>query len=86
VARPFGQGDISQTRWARRRKRAGTEQGAVEQRGAQRGHQPRHARRDHSRLAVVVNGLREVADPLRQPVIVAERLPPLKPGRHHRVD
>jgi hypothetical protein len=59
--------------------------GAVEQRGAQRGHQPRHPRRDHSRPAIVVDGLREVADPLRQPVVVAERLPPLEPGRHYRV-
>ena len=60
--------------------------GAVEQRRAQRGHQPRHPRRDHSRPAVVVNGLREVADPLREPVVVAERLPPLEPDRHHRVN
>jgi hypothetical protein len=58
----------------------------VEQRGAQRGHQPRHPRRDHGRPAVAVDGFREVADPLREPAVVAERLPPLEPGRHHRVD
>jgi len=59
--------------------------GAVEQRSAQRGHQPRHPRRDHSRPAIVVNGLREVADPLREPAVVAERVPPLEPGRQNRV-
>src|SRR6266851_1250321 len=59
--------------------------GAVEQRGAQRGHQPRHPRRDHSRPAIAIDGLREVADPLRETVVVAERLPPLEPGRYHRV-
>jgi hypothetical protein len=59
--------------------------GAVEQRGAQRRHQPRHPRRDHSRPAIVVNGLREVADPLRESVVVAERLLPLESGRHYWV-
>ena len=60
--------------------------GAVEQRGAQRGHQPRHPHRDHRRPAVVVNGLGEIADPLAEPPVVAERMPPLEPGGRHRVD
>jgi hypothetical protein len=60
--------------------------GAVEHRPTQRGHQPQHPRRDHRAPAVAVNGLREVADPLREPVVVAERVPPLEPGRRHRVD
>src|SRR5207253_517719 len=45
-----------------------------------------HPRRNEGRPAVAVDGLREVADPLRQPAVVAERWPPLEPGRHHRVD
>ena len=65
--------------------RMGGPDGAVEQRGGKRGHQPRHPRRDHSRPAVAVDGLGEVTDPLREPAVVAERLPPLEPGRHDRV-
>src|SRR5258708_28136165 len=34
---------------------------------------------------MAVEARREVADPLWEPMVVAERLPPLEPGRHYRV-
>jgi len=60
--------------------------GAVEQRGAQRGVSRGTQVATNSGPAVVVDGPGEVADPLAEPLVVAERLPPLRPGRHYRVD
>jgi hypothetical protein len=59
---------------------------AVKQRGTQRRHQPRHPRLDHARPSLLVDGPREVPDPLRQTVVLAEGLPPLEAGRRHRFD
>jgi hypothetical protein len=60
--------------------------GTVKQRGTQRRHQPRHPRPGHALPSLVVNGPREVPDPLRETVVRAEGLPPLKAGRRHRCD
>src|SRR5262249_3897370 len=64
----------------------GGAEGAVKQRGPQRRHRPRPPRLDHARPSRVVNGPREVPDPLRETAVGAEGLPPLKAGRRHRFD
>ena len=59
---------------------------AVKQRGTQRRHEPRHPCLDHARPSLVVDGPREIPDPLRETVVGAEGLPPLEAGRRHRFD